>query len=257
MEIWQKAKNRDAINSITISTWRIVEDQTKSTTRKFVTTSFEHDILEALLDSNKPKMKFYGDEAYFQGLHYLLSTPFRYPPLRWGSRFGNKTERSLLYTALNIETAMAEKAYYKLAFYQASEANLGGKTIPHTAFKVNITSTLYVDLCAEPFKQAINEISSKTSYQVSQSLGAHLRNDNIECFQYQSARCPKVGKNMAVISPKALQNNKQLESTFIYLNCYSTKDIVEYSYKHGLNKNTYQFPKMMFLVKGDLPFPPE
>lgn len=63
--------------------WRVVEDQYRASTRKLVDTLEEHDLLEALLDQDKPP---YPVEA--EGLHYLLKTPFRYhPPPPFGSRF--------------------------------------------------------------------------------------------------------------------------------------------------------------------------
>ncbi|MCY0725978.1 RES family NAD+ phosphorylase, partial [Klebsiella pneumoniae] len=50
-------------------------------------------------------------------LHYLLKTPFRYPPLRWGSRFGSVHEPSLFYAAQRLQTAMAEAAYYRFVLW--------------------------------------------------------------------------------------------------------------------------------------------
>lgn len=221
---------------------RIVEDQSQSTTRKFVDSSEEHYLLEEHIEQSKPKIKAYDDEKrYFEGMHYLLSTPFRYPPLKWGSRFGTKFERGLLYASFDIVTAMAEKAYYKIAFLRASEAKLGAKTTSYTAFKINVASKQYLDLCKPPFAEDLDKISSKKSYDFSQNLGKEMRKNQVECFKYQSARSLSLGHNLGVFSPKSLQNNKNIESTFESLLCYSTLKIVEFSYKGSKHQSNYVF----------------
>lgn len=58
-------------------------------------------------------------------IHYLIFTPFRYPPLKYGSRFGRAFEPSLWYGSLQLKTAFAEVAYYRLRFFHDTEANLG------------------------------------------------------------------------------------------------------------------------------------
>jgi len=45
------------------------------------------------------------------GLDYLLFPPFRYPPLKWGSRFGTEYQRGLFYGSQLLATALAEVAY--------------------------------------------------------------------------------------------------------------------------------------------------
>ena len=68
-------------------------------------------------------------------LHYLLSTPFRYPPLRHGSRFGSSFEPSLLYASRSSDTVLAEAAYYRLVFWQGmAVAPASGLTTQHTLF---------------------------------------------------------------------------------------------------------------------------
>ncbi len=255
MGLWSQLKGNEQISSTRLKAWRIVEDQSKSTTRKYVSSSVEHDLLEKLIEQSKPTVKYYGDEQYFNGLHYLLFTPFRYPPLPWGSRFGTKFERGIFYASKEIETAMGEKAFYKLAFLRASEGNLGGKTISYTAFNVTISSDAFVDLCMRPFNEHEETISSKINYNLSKELGKAMRDDKVESIKYKSARKSQ-GTNIGIFSPKALINNNELDSTFKHLNCYSTKDIVEFSSKHQVSDQKTVFPVEMFLVNGVLPFPP-
>ncbi|MCC3263614.1 RES family NAD+ phosphorylase, partial [Paenibacillus polymyxa] len=70
-------------------------------------------LLEELIETSKPQLP-----PSTETLHYLLKTPFRYPPLRWGSRFGRRHEPSLFYAALRLETAMAEAAYYRFVLWE-------------------------------------------------------------------------------------------------------------------------------------------
>lgn len=255
MEIWDKIKGKQYIQKINIQAWRVVEDQSRSTTRKLVDTSAEHDVLEELIEKNKPKIIFYHDEQYFRGLHYLLSTPFRYPPLKYGSRFGSRMERSLLYASLTLDTALSEIAFYKLSFLHSSEGNISGNTTTYTAFRFNIVSDKFIDLSTSPFNNYSNEISSKTHYRHSQKLGNDMRQADIECFQYTCARDPQAGENLSVFTPKCLQNNSRLEKTFQSIKAYYTKEIVEFSYPHLINRPIDKFDLNMFLVNGALPQP--
>jgi hypothetical protein len=64
-----------------------------TTTRKYVDDDSEHDALEAELGNHKP--------PYPRGPHHvLIASAFRYPPLKWGSRFGTIHESSLFYASL-------------------------------------------------------------------------------------------------------------------------------------------------------------
>ncbi|MGE3318756.1 MAG: RES family NAD+ phosphorylase [Candidatus Berkiella sp.] len=255
MGIFKDNNGTHYFSAVELQAWRIVEDQSKSYTRKFVDTAHEHEVLEKLIEESKPAIKYYGDEAFFRNNHYLIFTPFRYPPLKWGSRFGTRPERALLYAAKDIETAMSEKAFYKLAFLQASEGNIGGTTLLSTAFKLNVESSQYIDLCAAPFKKYEDQISAKDNYEFSQNLGKKMRNNKVECFQYKSARSKKESNNIGVFSPKALVNNASIESTFVYFNCYSTKEVVEFSARSNPRDKTI-FPATDFLVDGRIPLPP-
>lgn len=57
----------------------MVESQEQVATLQLVDTLEEQALLEELLESSKPPVP-----ADAEPLHYLLKTPFRYPPLRWG-----------------------------------------------------------------------------------------------------------------------------------------------------------------------------
>ncbi len=68
--------------------FRVAESQQKVATNTLVDTLQEQRILEELLDRVKPPIP-YDCQQY----DYLVYTPFRYPPLKHGSRFGKKCIR--------------------------------------------------------------------------------------------------------------------------------------------------------------------
>ena len=55
---------------------RLVESQEQVATNSLVRTLAEQALLEDLIEASKPPLPATG-----HGLHYLLATPFRYPPL--------------------------------------------------------------------------------------------------------------------------------------------------------------------------------
>src|SRR5207244_11296246 len=123
---------------------RVVKAQFRSATRKLVGWEAEQGVFEELID-RRAKLPV---PAGFEGLHYLLYTPFRHPPLRNGSRFGTRLLRGILYGARELPTALAEVAYYRLVFLDGSAADLGDLHLDLTAFWFGISATRGVDLSA-------------------------------------------------------------------------------------------------------------
>lgn len=112
MDIWQLCDGERQVRPLRGKLLRMVESQAQVATLQLVDNLAEQALLEELLESSKPPLP----EAA-EPLHYLLKTPFRYPPLRWGSRFGSVHEPSLFYAAQRLETAMAEAAYYRFVLW--------------------------------------------------------------------------------------------------------------------------------------------
>lgn len=252
-QLWLDLPGISRIESITETAWRVVEDQSRSSTRKMVDTAVEHEVLERLIENNKPKLTYQKDSAAFEGLHYLLSTPFRYPPLKRGSRFGQRHERNLFYASLELETALCEKAFHRLNFLLASSGNIGGKAVNCTAFNVQVSTQHGIDLCKKPFSDFRERISSPVSYSDSQALGSAMRSDGIEtCISY-SARDKKNGKNLNTFTPKAFGQNKFLEKTFQPFSCYFTKNSVEFYTKPASMKGPIVFNAENFYVNGQFP----
>lgn len=65
--------------------YRMVESQEKVATMTLV------DTLDELIEETKPSIR------HQKPRHYLIQTPFRYPPLKHGSRFGSRFEPSIFY----------------------------------------------------------------------------------------------------------------------------------------------------------------
>ena len=89
--IWTRCAGTSEFQPLALSPWRAVEAQHLVSTRKLVDSADEQILLEELIDRAKPPDRTGGTH------HYLLSTPFRYPPLRHGSRFGSRHERGIWY----------------------------------------------------------------------------------------------------------------------------------------------------------------
>ena len=251
--MWHHLNGISRMELMTETVWRVVEDQSRSSTRKMVDSTAEHELLEKLIEDSKPKFIYQKSESAFEGLHYLLSTPFRYPPLKWGSRFGQRHERNLFYASLSLETALCEKAFHRLNFLLASSGNIGGKSVNCTAFKINISTKRGIDLCKKPFVDFRERISSPLSYHDSQALGAAMRSDNIEAFMAYSARSKENGKNLNIFTPRAFAQNKLLEKTFQIFSCYSTKHSIEfYTILNSMN-SPIVFKAEMFYIDGQFP----
>lgn len=213
-----------------------------------VDNSDEQAILENLLEATKPKPPV-ASKAY----HYLIKTPFRYPPLRHGSRFGNKLAYGIFYASLQSETALAECAYYRLVFLYGMET-LPDKQIvtEHTTFKVNIESNSGIDLTKKPFNQYTNDISNPINYAISQQLGSDMRESAVSMFTYQSARDQKKGFNAGVFVITAIKSKKP--HAFSEWLCSTETNRVVFVNK--VSRTTrYNFELKDFLVNGKLPQP--
>jgi hypothetical protein len=249
MDIWEQCKGAKHLIAFNINAWRIVEAQHIISTRKLVDSLLEQHILEELIESTKPP---YKEDSK---LHYLLYTPFRYPPLKNGSRFGARFEHSFWYGSLELNTAMAETAYYRFHFLRASKAKFGAVVTNHTAFSAHIKTKKGIDLTQSPFSKFTSMISSPVSYQVSQALGTAMRQDNTESFYYQSTRDPNKGNNIALLTPKAFSQKKPISQSFQSWQCIVNKNIADFVRVSSVINETQSFHIELFLCSGELPFP--
>ncbi len=230
--------------------WRVVEAQHRISTRKLVDSDAEQGVLEALLDGVKPPVP---PDPALASLHYLLYTPFRHPPLKHGSRFGSRRERSLFYGSERLPTAFAEVAYYRLLFLEESEANLSPIMVELTAFRAVVASGRAVDLTATPFDVSRPSLISRSSYRVTQGLGRDMRSDGVELVRFESARDPRRGANVGIFDAVVFQTSRPRGLQTWY--CVATNDTVELSRKTYFKRGVHRFGRAEFLVRGNLPNP--
>ena len=86
---------------------------------KLVDDAAQQDVLEMLLEGSKPPLPSSASR-----LHYLLATPFRYHPLRSGSRFRGPTDAGVFYGGECARTTCAELGYWRWKFLQDAVVSL-------------------------------------------------------------------------------------------------------------------------------------
>ena len=188
-------------------------------------------------------------------LHPLLYTPFRYPPLRYGSRFSRKHEPSLWYGSQKLKTAMADLAFYRFNFLRASEAAFGVVVTQFTAFSVQINTGQAVRLIDNPFLKFKDIISSPVDYSAAQELGTAMRAEGINGFNYYAARDPKSGINVGVFAPSAFAKKRPENGSLQSWQCVTDHRVVEFLRTNAMETESETFTISTFLVNGELPFP--
>ncbi len=177
--------------------WRVVEDQHSATTRRLTDTAAEQELLEDILEQSKPRVP----EAC-AALHYLLQTPFRYgAPPPHGSRFRARGDRrGVFYAAVDIPAAMAELAFWRLMFFEASS---GGVT-PRSAAVLTVFSVAYatrtgLDLTRPPLDRDQALWTAPADYAATQALAENARDAGVEVLRYASVRDLRGRTNIAIL----------------------------------------------------------
>jgi hypothetical protein len=243
--IWAASEGPKHLGARYLQAWRVIEGQHKIPTRKLVDTLEEHELLEQILDQNKPP----PPHPSFAHLHYLLYTPFRYPPLRHGSRFGTRGEASLWYGSFDVDTALAERAYYRLLFLDGTAAALEPLVVDETAFAAAVETEAFIDLTAAPFARFEEHVSAPDSYAQSQPLGAAMRADQVAAFLFVSARAKPRGLNVALFEPVFAARTP---TAYEGWKCTATRAAAEF---RSLSGRLLRFGRAQFEVSGRLPSP--
>ena len=245
--IWTQCAGGSELRPLRLSPWRVVEAQHQVSTRKLVDSTEEQILLEEMIDRVKPPDITSGR------IHYLLFTPFRYPPLPHGSRFGSRHERGIWYGSLELRSAFAEVAYYRLLFLEASRADLGTVTTALTAFTAAMRTLRGIDLTKEPFDKFRSKIASPVRYDSTQPLGADMRSEGVEVFTYPSARDAEGGTNVGAFAPSVFGKTKpRLLETW---HCAASRERVDLTQGDYFTRRRFKFMRTQFLVRGVLPSP--
>ncbi|MEQ8231531.1 MAG: RES family NAD+ phosphorylase [Gammaproteobacteria bacterium] len=246
--IWQACSGADHIGPLAGTLHRMVESQARIATLDYVDTLAEQALLEELLETVKPPWP-----AHTGRLHYLLKTPFRYPPLPWGSRFGRRHEPALCYGGCRIDTTLAEVAYYRCVFWHSMTGTPPVDSIrtQHTAFAVRYRTDAGVALHHEGFAAYADVIRHPADYTATQALGSAMREAGVEAFEYRSARDARQGLCVGLFTPAAFAERKPRE-TREWL-CEVNATVV--TFKPVDAADVAHFALETFLVAGELPRP--
>ncbi|MFZ3083373.1 RES family NAD+ phosphorylase [Rhodoferax ferrireducens] len=182
--------------------WRMVEAQHIASTMKIVDNHDEQDLLESLLEGSKP-----APPAGALKLDYLLATPFRYSPLRGGSRFRAITDPGVFYGAESVRTASAELGYWRWKFLKDAVDLEKLEPVAHTAFRADV-KTQVVDLRQAPFSLDAPYWLHPTDYTATQAIAQVARKANLGGIQYQSVRDPNPAWCLALLTPQAFAKSK-------------------------------------------------
>ena len=244
---WRRVTARYAPLTLSGTLQRIVENQTQVVTLGLVDSLDEQLLLEQMIEDEKPPLP----EAVGKRLDYLLASPWRYPPLPWGSRFGRRFEASIFYASLSEDALFAEAAWYRWVFLAGPAQPFDGRVISqHTVFEARYHSEAGADLCAAPFDRHRDALTSRREYAACQALGSVLREKEFAAFTYWSARSLTPQQNIGLLAPSALRSRKPTRQQQWL--CESLPEQV--SFRCG--ERLFRFLRDDFLAPGEQPLTP-
>ncbi|WP_339720324.1 RES family NAD+ phosphorylase [uncultured Paraglaciecola sp.] len=225
---------------------RMVETQEYAATTSLVDDLEEQAILEQILDEFKPSYA-----ADTQNLHYLISTPFRYPPLKYGSRFGAITEPSYFYASESIHTCLSEAAFYRFYLIDGTETPFP-KVIQsqHSLFFVKVQSHHAIDLTQISDADTQHRLTDPQSYSLTQQVGLHARKGGADLLRYFSARSQEQGINVAIDNHTVIQSEKPEDKVEYICQLDPQTGILRFSQPRTF---PVMFTREQFLVEGTLP----
>lgn len=186
--------------------WRAVEAQHRVSTMALVDTLAEQALLEELLEQSKPALT-----APSRQLHWLLFTPFRYPPLPSGSRFRGPGEPGVFYGAETQQAACAELGYWRWRLLQDSPALDAIDPMQQTLFKTAVAGAA-IDLRQPPLSARQAEWTHPSDYTACQALARDARAAQVRMIRYASVRDPAAAGCAAVLVPQAFAADGPSES---------------------------------------------
>lgn len=204
--IWTPTAVASEARLLRLDPWRAVEAQHVVSTRPLVDSLEEQALLEDLLDEAKPP-----PPAGRAHLHYLLFTPFRYPPPPHGSRFRAATDPGVFYAADTVRTACAELGFWRWRFLSESPELPEIPAREQTLFRAAI-ETACVDLRAAPFAQGAAAWGDPRDYAACQGFARAAREGGVGAIRYASVRDPERGGCVALLRADGFVAEKPLEA---------------------------------------------
>lgn len=245
MGLWQECGLEAAVCPIEGELYRIVESQEQVATLGLVDSLDEQSLLEEMLEATKPPLP-----PETNSLHYLLATPFRYPPLRYGSRFGRRHEPSLFYGSLSPDTCLAECAWYRLMFWHGMETPLSRRIrTRHTLFQTAYAAGRGLRLQDQRCDRHRAVLTHPSDYTATQALGSAMREAGIQAFEFPSARCPENGINVGLFTPTALAATRPAYTE----EWWCDVDGEQVTFLNTTTSYTRRFAASLFHVDGRLP----
>lgn len=228
---------------------RMVESQESVATNEIVDTLEEQALLEELLEKSKPNLPIAADQ-----LHYLLATPLRYPPLKWGSRFGLPSQRGIFYGSLDTATLLHEVAYYRFVFLDGLQLPLPKPLKSrHTQFFVNIKAQRAVCFSEKKFNSIQAQLRHPSDYTFSQQMGAHMRILSVQAFLYCSARDPAKGMNIGVFDPACFSGQEPRGESEWFCQVDSSTETIHFYCP--ASRQSHQFSADLYRINGVIPRP--
>lgn len=228
--------------------YRFAEDQERSVTRPLVGSLEEHEVLEEILEGTKPPYP-----ANTEDYHYLLKTPFRYPPLPYGSRFGRKHERGILYASETYAALQMEVAYYRFSFYHDMEQPPAYIKTQHVLFAFDYHAFAGLNLAGLDDDDMQHRLRHPSDYSLTQAIGSWAREQEIQALRYWSARAATPESNVAILDPLAIAGPPRPTFNFTV---YVSEELVSLTTgSHMQSEFDRDIPLDALLVNGQLPRP--
>ena len=123
-------------------------------------------------------------------LHYLLFTPFRYPPPPGGSRFRGPNDPGVFYGADDVRTACAELGYWRWRHLLDTPALAAMPARAQTVFRTSV-ATDTVDLREPPFVRDRAVVDRSADYAGCQRFAVAAREAGVGAIRYESVRDPR------------------------------------------------------------------
>src|SRR5262245_25643760 len=185
---WTLAALSSDARALAGTCWRLVEAQHVVSTLKLVDSVSEHELLEDLIETSKPPVP-----PDCRGLHYLLSTPFRYGAnYPTGSRFrrAGMTD-GVFYASDSPEIAVAEMTFYRLLFSADSpDTPWPSNPAEYTAFSAEFATKKAIELTKGKYRSDRGKWMHTSDYNHCQAFADAARAAKIEVICYASVRDP-------------------------------------------------------------------